>query len=75
MTIGRYAMRGWVFQPWAFAGRALADSGIGPPSGPASPPVFVACQVSGSRFVAQISKHANVTFQTKADGAVAGVVK
>ena len=30
MTVGRYAMRGWVFQPWAFASRALANSGIVP---------------------------------------------
>jgi len=66
MTTGRYLMRGYVFQSWAFASRALADSGIGPPSGPASPPVFVACQVR---------KHATVTFQTKADGAVVGVIK
>ena len=31
MTTGRYLMRGYVFQSWAFASRALADSGIGPP--------------------------------------------
>ena len=30
MTIGRYAMRGWVFQPWAFATYTLANSGAGP---------------------------------------------
>lgn len=64
MTVGRYAMRGQVFQPWVFAGQALADRVIAP--SPLIPPVFVACQVS---------KHANVTFHTKADGVVAGVVK
>ena len=30
MTVGRYSMRGRVFQPWAFASRALANSGIVP---------------------------------------------
>ena len=30
MTIGRYAMRGWVFQPWTFATYALGNSGAGP---------------------------------------------
>jgi len=30
MTVGRYSMRGWAFQPWAFAGYTLANSGAGP---------------------------------------------
>ena len=62
MTIGRYSMRGWAFQPWAFAGRALANSGI-------VPVVKYGRQVAG-----QVYQSRALTGQVTANRAVAGQV-
>ena len=62
MTVGRYAMRGWVFQPWAFASRALANSGI-------VPVVKYGRQVAG-----QVYHSRAMAGQVTADRAVAGQV-
>jgi hypothetical protein len=62
MTVGRYSMRGWVFQPWAFAGRALANSGI-------VPVVKYGRQVAGDVYQSRA-----LAGQVTADRAVAGQV-
>ena len=62
MTVGRYAMRGWVFQPWSFAGRALANSGI-------VPVLKYGRQVAG-----QVYQSRALAGQVTADRAVAGQV-
>ena len=62
MTIGRYSMRGWVFQSWVFAGRALANSGI-------VPVVKYGRQVAG-----QVYQSRALVGQVTADRAVAGQV-
>ena len=62
MTVGRYSMRGRVFQPWAFASRALANSGI-------VPVVKFGRQVAG-----QVYHSRALAGQVAADRAVAGQV-
>ncbi len=62
MTVGRYSMRGRAFQPWAFAPRALADSGIVP-------------VLKYGRLVAgQVYQSRALAGQVTADRAVAGQV-
>ena len=62
MTVGRYSMRGRVFQPWAFASRALANSGI-------VPVVKYGRQVAGQVYHSQA-----LAGQVAADRAVVGQV-
>lgn len=62
MTIGRYSMRGRAFQPWAFASRALANSGI-------VPVVKYGRQVAGDVYQSRV-----LAGQVTADRVVAGQV-
>ena len=62
MTVGRYSMRGRVFRPWLFAGRALANSGI-------VPVLKYGRQVAG-----QVYQSRALAGQVTADRAVAGQV-